>query len=254
MVYLNNTFEVKVISRINSKRRNKIQQNLESKNIKFNFFDAIDKSTIKRDNKTFTSGDLKLELNTTMPFPDAFNNRGWMKVGEVGCFFSHYALWLELVNTNKAGYFILEDDADPQFTGKEIDIFLEKESLNGVDMIICQSVSPNFSKGKPTFKNITDKMDIRVQSGAFDWITTEGTTGYIITNSGAKKLIDIVQRYNMFNPVDNFIGRCVSSGLATYLCPKYLQVILNENVETEIHYDVPEQQVEYIENIKYIIG
>ena len=189
-----------------------------------------------------------------MPFPDAYNNRKWMKIGEVGCFFSHYLLWLDLIKNNKKAYFILEDDANPDFTGDDIDKFLYLESLDQIDMVICQSVSPNFPNGKKAFKNISDKMNIKIKSDIFDWETTEGTTGYIITNSGARKMLQIVEKYQMFNPIDNFIGRCVGNILTTYLCPNYLQVKLNENVETEIHYNIPEQTVEYIEQIKFING
>lgn len=251
---MNDKLKFKVISRIDSVRRPTIEQNLKSKNIFFDFFDAIDKTSILRENKSFYHKNLKLELNTTLPFPDAYNNRKWMKIGEVGCFFSHYALWLDLINSNNDAYFILEDDADPQFTNKEVDKFIQEESLDGIDMIICQSVSPNFPKGKRAFQNISDKMNIKMPMGGFDWETTEGTTGYIVTNSGAKKMIEIVKIYQMFNPVDNFIGRCIGSVLNTYLCPKYLQVTLNEKVETEIHYDIPEQKVEYIGDIKFITG
>lgn len=254
MVYLNDDFKIKVISRIGSKRRTGIQENLKFKNICFDFFDAADKTNIVRYDKTFDYKGIKLNLNTSLPFPDAYNNRKWMKIGEVGCFFSHYLLWLDLVDQNKKAYFILEDDADPKFTDKEIKRFLNEESLDDIDMVICQSVSPNFPKGKRAFKNITDKMNIKMPMGGFDWETTEGTTGYIVTNSGAKKMLEIVKTYQMFNPVDNFIGRCVGSVLNTYLCPNYLQVVLNENVETEIHYDVPEQKIEYIDDIKFIVG
>ena len=48
MVYLNNELQVKVISRIGSPRRNQIQDNLKSKNISFDFFDAADKTNIPR--------------------------------------------------------------------------------------------------------------------------------------------------------------------------------------------------------------
>ena len=50
-----------------------------------------------------------------------------MKIGEVGCFFSHYLLWLDLINNNKKAYFILEDDANPDFSGKEIERFIKEE-------------------------------------------------------------------------------------------------------------------------------
>lgn len=254
MVYLNNDFVIKVISRVESPRRKTIQENLNTRNIAFDFFDAADKSNITKTNKTFCYGSTCLELNTNMKFGDSFSSRGWLKIGEIGCFFSHYLLWLDLVEKNKKAYFILEDDASPDFIGFDVERFVNSESLDGIDMVLCQSVSPNFPKGKAAFKDTTDKMNVRMKSGVFDWQTTEGTTGYIVTNSGAKKLIEVVKEYQIFNPIDNLIGRCISSGLVTFLCPNYLQVKLNENVQTEIHYDIPEQTVEYIDGIKFISG
>jgi GR25 family glycosyltransferase involved in LPS biosynthesis len=250
----NNNFIIKVISRISSNRREMIEKKLKDKNIPFSFFDAADKSNIRREDKIFNYNNLILELNTNMPFPDAFSNRKWMKIGEVGCFFSHYALWVELVNSGKDAYFILEDDADPMFKGEDVKKLLNENSLNGVDLILCQSISPNFPRGKKLFNNLSEKLDLRLQTKTFDWETTEGTTGYIVTSSGAKKLIKLVETYQMFNPIDNFIGRCITTGLDTFLCPRYLQVGLNENVQTEIHYDISEENVQYIENIKFMVG
>lgn len=245
--------QVQVISRIESPRRRNIENNLKNKNISFNFFDAVDKTNLLKEEKVFKYKDYKLELNTKINSPDSFSNRKWLKIGEVGCFFSHYILWNNLLNSDDDAYFILEDDADPQFTGEDIIKFLNTESLDNVDMILCQSVSPNFPNGKRLFKNLTDKITIKM-SDIFDWETTEGTTGYIITKSGAKKILEIVNEYQFFNPVDNFIGRCIGTVLTTYLCPNYLQVSINPNVQTEIHYDTKEQKIEYIDGIKFITG
>ena len=248
-----NTMEIQVISRLESPRRENIKKDLNLKNINFVFFDAVDKTTLVREEKIFKSKDFKLELNTTVNSPDSFSKRKWLKIGEVGCFFSHSILWKNLLISDKDAYCILEDDAVPQFTGNDIERFLKEESFDNIDMILCQSVSPNFPNGKRLFKNLTDKMTIKM-SNAFDWETTEGTTGYIITKSGAKKILEVLDKYQFFNPVDNFIGRCVGTILTTYICPNYLQVSINPNVQTEIHYDTEDQKIEYIDEIKFITG
>jgi glycosyl transferase family 25 len=244
--------EIKVISRVNSNRRELIQNHLKEKNLPFTFFDAADKSNITWEGKNFFFKDQTFELNTTCPFPDAFGGRKWMKIGEVGCFISHYMLWKELTESDTDAYLILEDDAEVMFDANAMNRFLTNETLQMVDMVLCQSASPNHPNGKRAFKFITDKISVKMPRHFYDWETTEGTTGYIVTKSGARMLLHYYLQHKMFNPVDNFITRCVADYLDAYLCPTYLQVGMGKYwKDTEIHYNKENGKTISIEGITF---
>jgi len=244
---------VKVISRNTSNRRSLIEKHLNDKRISFCFFDAADKSNITWSDTVFKFNDLTLKLKTDSLVFDSFAKRKTLKIGEVGCFFSHYALWKALINSDVDSFLILEDDASLMFDKTELDKFCKTQFPEEIDMILCQSVAPNFPNGKRKFLSITDALTVKMQPGVLDWETTEGTTGYIVTKSGADKLVKLVEEYQLFNPVDCFITRVIAqSNFTTYLCPNYLQVGMGDYwINTEIHYDKMDIKTILIDGITF---
>jgi glycosyl transferase family 25 len=245
------SIEIKVISRQNSKRRIFINEHMKERNLSFSFFDAADKTNITRDGSVFSFNEQKFEINMTSNLFDSFAGRKFIKIGEGGCFISHYMLWKELYESDIDSYLILEDDADVLFDNGGIGRFLS-EPKPEFDMILCQSVSPHHINGKKAFEYMTDKINVKLSRGFCDWETTEGTTGYILSKSGAKKLLEYYQENKMLNPVDNFITRCVADRLDTFLCPNYLQVgLANYWGDSEIHYKKENENTQLIEGIVF---
>jgi GR25 family glycosyltransferase involved in LPS biosynthesis len=245
---------VKVISRKNSNRRSLIEKHINDKNISFCFFDAADISNITfLSDRIFKFKDLTLELKTDSPVFDSFTRKKSLRIGEVGCFFSHYALWKALINSDVDAFLILEDDAFLMFDKPELDRFCKTPFPEEIDIILCQYVSPNFPLGKGKFKHLSDELSIKMQPHNLDWETTEGTTGYIITKRGAAALVKLVEEYQLFNPVDCFMTRAIArSDLTTYLCPKYLQIgMSNYWINTEIHYDKTDIKTILIDGITF---
>ena len=233
-----------------------MNEHMKERNLSFSFFDAADKTNITRDGSVFSFNGQKFEINMTSKLFDSFVGRKLIKIGEVGCFISHYMLWKELYESDVDSYLILEDDADLLFDNSAIGRFLA-EPKPEFDMILCQRVSPHYMNGKRAFEYITDKVNIKltrfgVSKGIYDWETTEGTTGYILSKSGAKKLLEYYEENKMLNPVDNFITRCVAERLDTFLCPNYLQISLaNYWGDSEIHYKKENEKTELIEEIVF---
>ena len=74
----------------NSNRRSLIEKHINDKNISFCFFDAADISNITfLSDRIFKFKDLTLELKTDSPVFDSFTRKKSLRIGEVGCFFSH---------------------------------------------------------------------------------------------------------------------------------------------------------------------
>lgn len=248
-------YKTKVISRLTSKRRPIIESHLRMQDINFEFLDAADKNNIIVNGSTFNHENLTIELNTNILTWDSFKLRGWFKIGEVGCFLSHYKLWKQLITDSCDFYLILEDDAELTFDVNKLNYFFENENLRNVDLIFCQSVSPNFPNGKRAFKNITEKLEIKIPKLVLDAETIEGTAGYIVSKSGANKLIKHTEQKQFFTPVDNFIGRIAMEDLDCYLCPNYLQIILRKDwSDTEIHYETNKEQTTNINGVVFKFG
>ena len=204
-----------VISIDGSSRRNKIQSYLEEKQIPF---------------KSFKYKDFIFTINVNNKFPDSFKGRGWVNIGEIGCIISHYCLWKELTISNDVNSFlILEDDAKPLFTGIDLDNFYTSQILKDVDIIACQCTKPNFNY-RTMFNMLTNSIKL-VELENEKAELCEGTAGYIITKSGAKKLTEIVEKCGLIFTVDNFIFRCSQeANLKWYITTKQIQVDLDREL------------------------
>ena len=254
------TLETRVISRIKSSRRPTIQEHLESKDVSFSFFDAADKFSITRNDLTFSYKWHNISVNTDNNYGDSFNGRKWVNIGEIGCLYSHYSLWKELVESEYDATLILEDDAKLLFTGEQLAEFTKTQNLDGIDLIFCQRNSPNFVTGKRAFEHLTNKIEILATTQASFWEICEGTAGYILTKAGAKKLITPIEKFGFLFPADNHILRCVQKppigvsifgGMNAFLTTKELQIELSESAKTSEIHDKKQETVIMIGNMKF---
>jgi glycosyl transferase family 25 len=254
--------KTKVISRITSDRRKTVEEYLKTKNIDFSFFDAADRDSIKREDKTFYFKDFKFPLNLDVSSSDSFRGRGWFKIGEIGCLISHYCLWKQLSTDDADAYLILEDDGKPLFDGNTLKYFIENQPLDGIDLIFCQRNSPNFVNGKRIFSHLTNKIEIVATQQSSFWEIAEGTTGYILTKSGAEKLLKPINDLGFMLPADNYILRCVQKppigqavfgGMNAFLTTNYLQVELNNEIAhtSEIHDKGDNESFVMIDGVKF---
>lgn len=237
-------YKVNVISRIDSTRRENIKKHLDERGISFEFLDAADKTNINRDNLVFSHKDYSLKINVSseVTISGSFKQRGWFKIGEVGCFMSHYILWNKLIQDDCDYYLILEDDAFLTFDNQKLKQFFDS-TLPEIDLIFCQTVSPNFPNGKEIFNKINVDNLVKVPNGYLDYQLIEGTTGYIVSKTGAKKLLEQVNTIGCVMPVDNFIGVIASEIMNFFLCPNYLRIIMADYWKnTEIHHEVKEEK------------
>ncbi|XP_047543546.1 glycosyltransferase 25 family member [Vanessa atalanta] len=143
---------------------------------------------------------LRLNLTTLrrlnvkfMPgYEDPYHKRP-MKAGEIGCFLSHYNIWKKIVNRKYSLTMILEDDVrfSPNFRDTYRKMLSEVRKLD-FDLIYLgrkilmegaeEQVTPHTTRPRYSY-----------------W-----TVGYLLTNRGAKKLLDANPLQNML-PVDEFL-------------------------------------------------
>jgi FkbM family methyltransferase len=164
--------------------KNNIREVLkDKKELDIEFLNATDVS--KLDNFLATNKDFHITW-------DSF------KLGEIGCFGSHYTAWQNLLKSKDEYLLILEDDA-----------FLEENFITIVSKLFNQVpkdfdffsiyVDENQSDRYKKSMSVSDDIALAYQ----DW----STLGYIVSKSGAKKALNYVKKHGMNEPVDWFLFR-----------------------------------------------
>lgn len=131
---------------------------------------------------------------------DPFHKRP-MTYGEIGCFMSHYNVWLDVVRKGRRWSAVFEDDAkfERDFLEKFdrlMDSVLELED-GRVDFIYLGRKREGESTEESWFNNQTD---LHLVHPTYSY----WTIGYLISLSGAKKLIDS-EPLSKLLPVDEFL-------------------------------------------------
>ena len=151
-------------------------------------------------------------------------------VSEVGCFASHYKAWSYVLDNDLDNLLVLEDDAlikdnfaDEinqfiKFLPKDFDVFF---------IYYDYEMSKRFQ-----FKR--DYIGNDFVCKAFqDW----STLCYLISNSGAKKLLELTHEYGMTRPVDRVMLDLGKSEIIKAYAPKpprYVNILINKEYKTMI--------------------
>jgi len=171
------------LAKNNSKRRDHMQNEFEKQNINFEFFDAI--------TPTFNTQLLqKYELNEI---------HSELVDREISCFLSHYVLWQKIVENNIKFAGIFEDDI---FLGENAEIFLTNSDWIDSDIDIIKLEKGWQKTIKTPFqadKELYSRTLYKLQSAHY------GTAGYIISNKGAKYLIEKYKKLKKIEPIDVII-------------------------------------------------
>ncbi|XP_043527347.1 glycosyltransferase 25 family member isoform X2 [Frieseomelitta varia] len=191
---IQDTLQVDKIYMINllrrPERRNRMHKIFKELEIRAETIDAVDGSTLSLE-------DLKtLEIEIMPEYIDPYHNRP-MTMGEIGCFLSHYIVWNKVVKNGFKNIIVLEDDVrfEPFFNQKVNYILKELENLQlKWDLIylgrkrLTENAEPWISGSK-----------YLVRASYSYW-----TLGYILSASGAKKLLDAMPLKQLI-PVDEYL-------------------------------------------------
>ena len=164
-----------------------------------------------------------------------------MRSGIVGCAMSHIKLYVDLVNSNKDFYCILEDDIDfvPDFNNKLSHVIHQLKNKDW-DMVYL---------GHFYYKQyITDLVHNKKKyPHLVRWNTEEsltksmgGTFGYLISKKGSNKLLEYINRNGMTNAIDT-IQQKSADILNIYYCIPHLVYskchVDIENVDSDIQHN-----------------
>lgn len=171
-------------------RRERLQSTFDILNISARFFEAIDgKYTI---DQTYLE---RLNIRLLPDYEDPYHRRP-MNYGELGCFFSHYFIWEDMVkNDYKNGAIILEDDVrfDAYFSTR-----LEKVLANrSFDWDIIYLGRKIMRTDEENYDNII--AEYLIEPSYSHW-----TVGYVLSLRGAKMLVDEKPLQKLI-PVDEYL-------------------------------------------------
>jgi len=189
---------------INLKRKKNVADNslekLHNLNINNNIFkkteifDAVDGQLL---DKNDVNNKLTLKAKYTLTNPSSYNDI--RTYGEIGCYLSHTNIWKEIVNNNYSNCIIFEDDVIPNVEYETIIKYLE-DLPNDFDIAYLGWWSRNNIKLDQVNNIKLDKVNnIKLDKLNNNWSFTNfnnkkketvlGLYSYIISNSGAKKLL-----------------------------------------------------------------
>ena len=158
--------------------------------IKFKLINAVDGKFI---DETYLSTN---GIEMMKDFSEPFHGRP-LTYGEIGCFMSHYAIWKDIIEQNHQKVVVFEDDVrfEPFFRKKFNAVQEEIESLQlDPDLIFL---------GRKILHNVEEHWVEDSQ-----WLVhvnyTYWTLGYMLSNKGAKKLVDENPLAKMV-PVDEYL-------------------------------------------------
>jgi glycosyl transferase family 25 len=188
--------EIFVINLVSSAaRRANITSQLADLGLAFTLFPAVDGR--KEDHRLFGKYDSERNRH--------YHGQALSK-GQLGCFASHYLLWQKCVELDHP-VIVLEDDAL---------IYPEpfSEFLNSMDALRRQFDCIRLFKNKR--KTFSSRRVSRLETVEIHWFDRGhlSTTGYFLTPSGARKLLQHSEHWYM--PVDLYMDRCWVNGVECY--------------------------------------
>jgi len=188
---LKKTFNALVVNLKKEKQKKiNMQLILNEAAIKFNFFNAIDGSTLSDEEiKKINTNRKKLKGS---PF-----NRD-LTQGEIGCLLSHYEIYKK-INENDI-YLILEDDIN---IDDKLQDFLQRTSFlpKNWDVIL---VGHHVLRSRPARIALRNRYRLSNYTLGKPVELAFGTYGYLINYQGAQKLIKALNNINA--PIDHYTG------------------------------------------------
>lgn len=162
-----------------------------------------------------------------------------MRRGMVGCLLSHVKLYTELINSSYEFFIILEDDIEctPDFENKYNNILKQTSDW---DIIFLGHHIRDKEKQKDELNR--DIMPIITKRNTY-WSflhSLGGTGGYMITKTGATKLLDFINKTGATNGIDTLIQKSANDLSIYYPNPHLIfsECYRGDNtIDTDIQYD-----------------
>ncbi|KAI5640341.1 glycosyltransferase family 25 (LPS biosynthesis protein) domain-containing protein [Phthorimaea operculella] len=144
------------------------------------------------DGRTLMLHDLPHNIHVMPGYEDPFHKRP-MKTGEIGCFLSHYLIWEDMIKKDHWMVMILEDD-----------VYFRPHFRNNLQRLLEEVKDGDWDLLYIGRKILTENDEMRVSPLTVVPSYSYWTIGYILTNAGARKLIDAKPLEKLL-PVDEFL-------------------------------------------------
>lgn len=170
-------------------RREKMERLFDEIGIEAEHFPAVDGKELS------TERLLEMGVRFLPGYEDPYHHRA-MTMGEIGCFLSHYNIWVMMVRKQLKEVLILEDDIrfEPYFRQNAVRILNQARNAAQYDLIYFGR-----KRLKEESEPAVENADNLVHAGYSYW-----TLGYVISLQGALKLL-AAKPLDKLIPVDEFL-------------------------------------------------
>ncbi|CAK1554570.1 unnamed protein product [Leptosia nina] len=167
-------------------RRAIMQRSFKELGLDVTLFEAVDGKSLTEDVMQ------KYNITLLPTYQDPYHKRP-MKAGEIGCFLSHYLIWKKIVDNHYAVTLLLEDDIHfvPFFKLKFLRMMEEIKDLDWDLVYIGRKI-------------LMDNEEVAVTDHTTQPLYSYWTLGYVLRESGAKKLI-AGEPLSKLVPVDEYL-------------------------------------------------
>jgi GR25 family glycosyltransferase involved in LPS biosynthesis len=164
-----------------------------------------------------------------------------MRRGMVGCAMSHIQIYIDLINSDTDMYMILEDDITftPDFGKKLLFVYKQIKDFDW-DMIYLGHHLRNEFIDQYCYDKINMPRIEKWDSFTALQRSLGGTGGYIITKTGAEKLLNYIDQHGMTNGIDTVQQKSADDLDIYYTIPHliYSECYRGDNhPDTDIQYD-----------------
>ena len=247
-LYINiNKLHLEIIC-LNLKRRNDrkeiMKKQFEQINIRYNFFEATD----------------GMELKPSEELTKLFKNNDFAsRKGVIGCALSHKNIWEQLVQEKyKKYYIIFEDDVKLHKKFKEylIDVQEIMEQLCEWDIIFLGYHTNNNNKYLYKFEDFDSDIEIIITEYNADHYIG-GTHSYIISKSGAIKILEYIKTNGIVHGIDyviKIIPNLIIYQLSKFIVDSDWVQNINSSVDSDIQKNFDFLDIYSDENFQYFRG
>lgn len=177
--------DIRIISlKSEAKRREHMAKMMEKNRLNYQWFDALN----GKQGLAFVSQlGLSEKINTNV-----------LSLGEIGCMMSHISIWYEIVEKHIDWMCIMEDDIH---LGENAHHFLNNsEWIPNCDCVKLEKMNKKVTVHIFPIKQLAHKRKAYSLAGCH-----LGSAGYILSLSGAKKLICYLQNTQFITPIDRVV-------------------------------------------------
>ena len=196
-----------------------------------------------------------LKIKSTEQLQRIFNNNDYnMKAGMVGCLMSHIKMYIELIYSDYDLFCILEDDITftSNFDKKFLHLYNQLKNEKW-DLIYIGHHIRNMENKHIEFHTENLPIIEKVNTHKSFLKSLGGTTGYLISKSGAQKLLDFISLYGATNCIDTLQQKSANIMDVFYCTPHliYSDCFDNNNsVDTDIQRNITSLSIPYEEKVK----